>query len=250
MKKVNFLSALLCLLFITSGYTSMAQEDQKIEYNSKKFQISIGVADIFAKSSGWYSFRYADEYGSLLYPFSDGSYYRQPNLVLGFKYHGDKGAMRIGLNTRYSNTKYEDSDTTGNKYTYNNFGLALNIGYEWHSTFGRLNVYYGFDASVSHTNYSIESELFGSSVTHTEKSTFSESAFGINPLLGINFFISPNFSIGTEVKFTAEYMSGKVHYEETNSNPYTPDYDEEEQKRSGFRTYFGPLGFLSLNIHL
>ena len=250
MKKSIFLPTLICLLILTSGYTAMAQEEQKIEYNSKKFQISIGIADIFAKSYWWYSNWYMDEYGNLLYPYPDDMYYRQPNLVLGFKYHDNKGAWRLGFNTRYSSTTHEDSDTSGRKYSFNNFGIALNLGYEWHSTFGRLNVYYGFDASVSHAKYVVESELFGMPVISTDKNTSQETAYGLNPLLGINFFITPNFSIGTEVKFSAEYISGEYKHEETNDNPYSPNYEEYGEKRSSFRTYFGPLGFLSLNIHL
>ena len=250
MKKKTFLPALVCLLILTSGYTAIAQEEQENEFNSKKFQISIGIADIFAKNNWWYSYWYADEYGSLLYPYPDDMYYRQPNLVLGFKYHGNKGAWRLGLNSRYSSSTFEDSDGTGRKYSYSNFGLGLGLGYEWHSTFGRLNVYYGFDASVSHTTYCVESELMGTPIVSTDKNTNKETAYGLNPLLGINFFITPNFSIGTEVKFSAEYISGEFKHEETNDNPYNPNYEESGEKRTGFRTYFGPLGFLSLNIHL
>jgi hypothetical protein len=64
----------------------------------------------------------------------------------------------------------------------------------------------------------------------------------MSPLVGVNFFITPNLSIGTEMKFMMEGFSGKTIYE----------YNGEEQetdKSNGFRTQFGPLGFLSFNIH-
>ena len=72
-----------------------------------------------------------------------------------------------------------------------------------------------------------------------------EVSIGINPLLGINIFITPHLSIGTEAKLMLEYASGK-------SKSFTNGYDgshESESKNSGFRTRFGPLGFLSINIH-
>lgn len=250
MKKENVLPLLLILIFFTIGYSTIAQEDKPKEYNTKKFQISIGVSDIFAKNYWWYSSWYIDEYGSFFFPYPDGDYYRQPSLILGFKCHGKKGAFRVGVNSRYSNSTHEDMDTIGTTYTFNNFGTTLNLGYEWHLTFERVLVYYGFDASFSHTSFGVKSELVGSPVVRTEEVKIYESAFGISPLIGINYFITPRLSIGTEVKFTAEYMTGKHKYEQTNTNFYPPNYKEEEQKRSGFRTYFGPLGFLSINIHL
>jgi len=65
----------------------------------------------------------------------------------------------------------------------------------------------------------------------------------VNPLLGVNVFVTPHLSIGTEVKFTAEYVSGKATYESSSGS------NSNDTKSSGFRTRFGPLGFLSINIH-
>ena len=207
------------------------------------------MADIFAKNYWWYAPYYIDEFGSLFYPYPDGNYNRQPNLVLGIKYHCKKGALRAGLNFRYSESTRENEDDYGSKLSFNNFGTAINLGYEWHSTFGRVNVYYGFDGSFSTTNYFVKSESFGSTYNSTDENSIVESTMGISPLLGVNYFITPNLSIGTEVKFTGEYMSGRYKSTYTSSNPFSSP-DETSHKMSGFRAYFGPLGFLSLNIHL
>ena len=43
----------------------------------------------------------------------------------------------------------------------------------------------------------------------------------------------------------AEYVKGKS----VNSNS-SPNSTDQESKSSGFRTRFGPLGFISINIHL
>ena len=224
----------------------MAQDEVPQEFNTKKFEINIGIADIFAKNDWWYPVYYIDEYGYSLFYYPEGNYYKQPNLIVGFKYHCKKGALRLGMNFRYNSGSHEDVDTPGTKFTYNNFGSALSLGYEWHSTFGRVNVYYGFDGSFSYTKYYAEWEQQGSYTEITDTHTLNESTLGISPLVGVNYFITPNLSIGTEVKFTAEYASGKSKNENFNSN----QYNINEQERSGFRTYFGPLGFLSLNIHL
>lgn len=228
----------------------MAQEETSQEFNTKKFEINIGIADIFAKSDWWYSVYYIDEYGNFLFYFPQDNYFRQPNLVVGFKYHCNNGALRLGMNFRYNNGSHEDIDTPGTKFTYNNFGSVLRLGYEWHSTFGRVNVYYGFDGSYSYSKYSAEWENLGSYSSITDKYNLNESTLGISPLVGVNYFITPSLSIGTEVKLTAEYVSGNSKDESFNNNPNTPNSVVNEHKRSGFRTSFGPLGFLSLNIHL
>lgn len=250
MKRKIYLPVLLYIICSVFGYYAMAQEEEQQEFNTKKFEINIGIADIFAKNDWWYSAYYLDEYGYYYFIYPGGNYYKQPNLIVGFKYHCNKGALRLGMKFNYNSGSFEDIDTPGTKFTHNNLGSALSLGYEWHSTFGRVNVYYGFDGSFSYAKYFAEWEQIGSSTVTTDRYTLNESTLGISPLVGVNYFITPNLSVGTEVKFTAEYASGKSKDESFNNNPHTPNTYVNEQKSSGFRTYFGPLGFLSLNIHL
>ena len=193
---------------------------------------------------------YTDPYGEPLFLFPDNDIYRQPNLILGFKCHGDKGAFRFGTNFLTSNGTYEDTDEYGYKNTYGNIGAGLNVGYEWHSTFGRVNVFYGVDGEFVYTSYKLESERKNYSSEYKDELNLNVSTFGISPLLGVNFFVTPALSIGTEVKFAGEYMNGKLNTKIYNGNPYEPYTSESEEKRNGFKTYFGPLGYLSLNIHL
>ncbi len=91
------------------------------------------------------------------------------------------------------------------------------------------------------TNYS--KATYENEINNEEYYTSAkEFAYGISPLVGVNCFITPHLSIGTEVKFTAEAYSGKT------TNEYNGQ-EQSEQSTSGFRTQFGPLGFLSINIH-
>jgi hypothetical protein len=57
-------------------------------------------------------------------------------------------------------------------------------------------------------------------------------------------YILPNLSIGTEVKLTSEYFTGSTN------EKYEYSGSDSGSGLSGFRTSFGPLGFLSINIHL
>lgn len=240
MKKLLIIST--CFLFFsTISISLLAQETE--EFNTKKTEVNIAVANIFAKNNYLPSYYYFDgDY--YMYAYTD--YYRQPELVVGLKFHGNKGAFRLGTNLKYSNVTYEEQNGSADKYTYRNFGTTLSLGYEWHSTFNRVNIFYGFDVATSYSGYFMEQE-YSSSYPYeqrVEETKTNEFTIGVNPLVGVNFFITPNLSVGTEMKFIAEYVSGKSKNSSNSSNSV-----DQESNSSGFRTRFGPLGFLSINLH-
>jgi hypothetical protein len=229
----------LSLLFSVS---SIAQNSQDVEFNSAKVEVNIAVANIFSKDN--LSQLYYIDMG--YYPYGYSNYFVQPELVVGVKLHTAKGAFRLGTNFAYSNNTTERDEGYLNKYTFKNFGSKLNLGYEWHSLFNRVLIYYGFDLSTSYTSYYTNHEyesVYEPSQSTTDETTIDEVTVGINPLIGVNIFITPHLSIGTEAKFTTEYVSGKVEYK-TNDN-----LNNDNSSSSGIRTRFGPIGFLSVNLY-
>jgi hypothetical protein len=231
--------SMLLIVFFSMGFTFLvqSQETEKITFNTKKTEINIAIANVFAKNDIYPYYVYD---GTLVLPYYLYYDYSQPKtkLIAGLKYHNPKGAVRLAFEFSYNGRKYEN-DNNANSSSYKTLEAGMNAGYEWHSTFNRVNIYYGFDMSVAHANYKYFNTI-NSNEEHTTKS--GEISYGVSPLVGVNFFITPNLSIGTEMKFMMEGFSGKTIYE----------YNGEEQdtdKSSGFRTQFGPLGFLSFNIH-
>lgn len=241
MKKAVPFIVLCSLLVSIMSLQVVAQDAGKKEFNTKKTEMNIAVANIFVKSNMWYPYYY---YDGDYFPYAYDDYFRRPELVVGVKFHGDKGAFRLGTNLKYSNITNEDKTGSKEKYTFKNFGTTMNLGYEWHTTFNRVNIFYGFDVSTSYTSNYWEHEYSNSSGIHKNEITVKELAIGVNPLVGVNVFITPNLSVGTEVKFTAEHVSGK-----TESITTSNDSDTDKSESSGFRTRFGPIGFLSVNIH-
>lgn len=243
MKKL--ISIILFSVFFVSFFTSSicAQEVKPQEFNNKKTEVNIAVSNLFAKNNLVYPYYYYELNGDYYLDFYLGEYYPRPELFVGVKFHNTKGAVRLGANFNYSHMKNEEKNGGDNIYTIAGFGTKLNLGYEWHLTYSRVNIYYGLDLSTALSNARSESEN-DSSNGSVSTNKYSELGVGVNPLLGINFFITPHLSVGTEVKFTAEYISGKVTYSNSSNNI------ENENKISGFRTRFGPLGYLSVNIHL
>lgn len=243
--KKGILIAFLCFM----AYGMMAQEEEKTAFNAKKFEINIGFADIFAKNNWWYDYYYYD-YTDFYYYMPYGDYYRQPRVILGLKCHTDKGAFRMGLSYRQNKNKLTDTNDPDRTFSSNHFGAGLNLGYEWHKTLGRVNIFYGFDVTYNKLHYNFKWEEEGPQYTSTSEYIIDENCFGASPLIGVNVFITPALSVGTEVKFNAEFMKGNNTSKYHSDNPYNYDDSENKEDRSGFRTYIGPLGFLSLNIHL
>lgn len=242
--KKSILYLLACLLLMSLSSMSVEAQDTEIKlFNNKKTEVNIAVANIFSKSNNPLPYYYLDgDY----YSYFLGDYYPQPELVVGLKFHNNKGAFRLSTSLNYSNITHEDQNGPSSKYTIKNFGNTINLGYEWHSTFNRVNVYYGFDVSSRIKNIFLENEYtnsYSGSIVKNENK-INEFSIGINPLLGVNVFVTPNLSIGTEFKFITEYVTGKSDYISTSTNP-----ESDETKISGFRTRFGPLGFISVNIH-
>lgn len=241
MKKSVYFLVLSILLTSILSLPATAQEAEKNEINKKKTEINIAVANIFAKNNIWYPYYIDGDY----FPYAYGDYFRQPELVVGLKFHGVEGAFRLGTSFKYSNFTNENDGGPTDKSTSKNFGTTFYLGYEWHSIFNRVNIFYGFDVSTSYSSYYIKYEHSSSYPpgTRTDEYSVRETTLGVNPLVGVNIYITPHLSIGTEVKFTAEYVSGKSKSESSGSS------STDKSKSSGFRTRIGPLGFLSINIH-
>ena len=244
MKKIHLSLAISLLLAFVFTPSLKAQDSGKAEYNEGKTEFNIGVANIFAKSNTIYPIYYVDQFGNYVFD----NYYlvniQQPELVVGLKFHQSKGAFRLGTNISYSSNTYEAKTGLKDKTNIKRFNEKIFLGYEWHLTYSRINIFYGFDVSTSYSSLNLVHDYVNSynSSDISEKTKYNELAVGINPLLGVNLVITPHLSVGTEIKYTAEYVTGKS---ETKYDSNT----DNKNSNSAFRTYFGPLGYLSVNIY-
>ncbi len=234
--------ALSVLLSISIGVSVFAQEPEiassKDLYGTKT-EFNIGITNIFADPL----------YDLVLYDYYD-NYYPElipqlPGILVGMKFHSPKGAFRVNASLSYGSRKITDPDQSSVETNYNAFSSDLNLGYEWHSNYKRVRVYYGFDALLGYQNSKTDLVRENNDTGNGKSNTFK---YGISPLLGVNFFITPHLSVGTEVKLTAMGFSGKS--ESTVSYDYPNNYyNSYKNEFSGFQTYFGPLGFLSVNVY-
>lgn len=222
--------------FYTAGYS---QESKKDSFNIKNTEITIAVADIFAKNERINYYYINTSGGFIPYITNDPEYIPRTNLQLGAKFHTLKGAVRLSCGFNYSNYTSEDKAINDIKIKKSGSNIRFATGYEWHYTIARVNIYYGADFSWALSNYNFKLVDGSSEVVIKSNVTY----LGINPLVGVNYFITPHLSVGTELRFTAEIYTGKEKVDNVLNNT-NYEYDI-----NGLRTYLGPLGFISVNIH-
>jgi hypothetical protein len=229
------------LLFINS-FSITAQDTENEEKPSKanNTEFNIGVSDLFAKST-WlpiyydYTENYPDSY---LNP-------KMTSLIAGFKFHDPKGAFRLSTGFHYSRQNQDDPKSSYDKNASRNFSMDLNVGYEWHSRFQKVTIFYGFDVLTGYNDGMSNYENF----PDKSESKMKVFKYGAAPLVGVNYFLTSNLSIGTEFKINFTGYSGKSTSTYQYGAPPNMTYGDSETKLKGFDTYFGPLGYLSVNIY-
>ena len=219
--------------------SAYSQGSVRDSFNYKKTEINIAVSDIFAKSRALNYYYINSSLVNFPYRINSYEYIPNTNLQLGAKFHTLTGAVRLSCGFSYSN--YTSSDKTLNniEITFNGSNMRFATGYEWHYTYSRVNIYFGADFSFAISNYNFNFIDGPTEINNKANVTY----LGINPLCGVNYFISPHLSVGTELRFTAEMYTGKENLDNMlNDQSYEYDFN-------GLRTYLGPLGFISFNIH-
>lgn len=237
-------SLFIALFLFSFSFQLFAQDDkEKTTPGAKEFktEFNIGVTNIFANPI----------YDLITYDYTDGysdiflNYPQRTSLVAGFKFHDPKGAFRLSTNVHYNKQKMKFEDSDSEKNTYSSLQTILNVGYEWHSNFNKVTIFYGFDISGGYNNYKSK---------RNDYEDFNESelytiTYGASPLVGINYYITSNLSLGTELKYNLAAYSGKSKSSYSYHGYPNPTTGESEYNLSGIQTYFGPLGYLSINIH-
>lgn len=235
---------ILLLALFSIGLTNVSAQDeiqkQNSSFSDKKTEFNIGIANIFARPMWdiWLYESIAQSPEIYVNP-------QQAKITAGMKSHNRKGAFRISTGFHYSTQNNEDPDVQNDENRSKLLITDLNLGHEWHSRLNRVTIFYGFDLFGGYqflkTNSSFSTD-FNDSKTNIFK-------YGVSPLAGVYYFLTKNLSLGTEVKFNAIGFTSKT--ESSWQYGVAPDinFGTSQSKTTGFQTWFGPLGFLSVNIH-
>lgn len=209
---------------------------------SSKHELSIVIDDIFAKTS-YVNYPYLYSTSSLYYlPAYPTFELNTTKVGLGYKFHFKNSALRSKLSLGVRNNTTENKIDT-NKTENSFLASGITLGYEFHKNIRKTQIFYGADLYVDYNKSSSKSSNVYNSETYINESINTNMAFGISPLVGVKYFISPSISFSTELKFFIESFKNESIYK------YTGNTSDNKNDTSGMNTKFGPLGQLSINIH-
>ncbi|MDA3894129.1 MAG: outer membrane beta-barrel protein [Salinivirgaceae bacterium] len=240
MKKKIFLVFFSLLFFSILYLNAQEKHDNSID---SRYELSIVIDDLFGKQT-YSSYPYYEPY-YLKYSSSIAVIpinVNIPKIGLGYKYHFDKSAIRSKLSfgsSNITNNNVNDSSKSENSITV----LGITVGYEFNKTFDKVVIFYGLDVSMKVNNINYESSYTYENEVYTNKSAQQYNAFGISPLLGVKYFITPKLSVSTEIKYVIESFESKE------TNKLSGSDIERKTEGSGTNTYLGPIGQISINVH-
>ena len=160
-------------------------------------------------------------------------YYKEP-LGLSIKLKTENpGAFRLKLFYNYNSSRKTENNIRSDvrKSTYKS---KTSFGYEWHKIFQKTQIFYGAD--IIRSNFKQTEKNFRVPSYPAKEVVYQKIYLGISPLIGVEYFITKKLSLATEISFNIQ------HYKE--------NYKENKKEGSGFEMSFGPLGIISVNIHL
>lgn len=214
------------------------QKNEDFQINSKN-ELNIVIDDIFAKEVVYPIYEYIN---GAYYVYNPSSNVTTPRIGLGYKFHFSNSALRSKISLGSKNTTNENKIDT-NKTENSIFSYSISLGYEFHKNFNRTQLFYGADVYLNNNKSTYKNTSTYNSETYTSETNTSSRALGISPLIGVRYFLSPAISLSTEVKFSIENLTGE------NNSSYSQNDSKNKNEFSGFQTYFGPIGQLSINIH-
>jgi len=204
MKKIG-----LVLLSLAIALSAIGQDSK--DFSGKRNEINLGYFNAFDLSS-------------------------IGELGVGYKRMGEKGAIRIGLesNIYSSKTEYEDHQSKVSGYQ-----LSPRLGYEFHQWYGRFRLHYGADVRSSFSKGN--SETIYEDPINDGRTELTSTVIGLRPLLGLTVYLNPTISISTET-----YMN--ISFSKSNTErSYNGNTTLEES--TGMNVGLGPLGMVSVNFH-
>ncbi|MGB0403336.1 MAG: outer membrane beta-barrel protein [Salibacteraceae bacterium] len=131
-------------------------------------------------------------------------------LILGKYYLKDNQAIRLGLGMKSYNNEINSVDSVGSAKqsrdsTYKQFNLYLSPGYEYHfKNFKRLDPYVGVGINlglIGKTKIQIDESSTDTTGQDKRQTTFNRDGgfmFGVNGVVGFNYYVAPRLSIGLE----------------------------------------------------
>ncbi|MCF8298509.1 MAG: hypothetical protein K9J13_13260 [Saprospiraceae bacterium] len=241
---MKFIRKAIVPIMVICFTTSLYSQDESKDYFARKHEINLGAANLFGtKQNDNINYFYPYYLENMPYPYYYYSVnsYQNPSVGLGYKYHFKKNALRANLNfaSNKSESNHNANTVNANTSKENNLWYQFKRGYERQINFKSTHLFFGMDCLNNKWEYKTENI----SSSYWNKTTYNTEGYGVSPFVGVKVFITPFLSLSAETNFKFEKYKSKI----TTSYPSNPENINEE-KGSNFS--FGPIGLISINVHL
>lgn len=219
MKTKIITTLLLGLLIVTN--VSFAQEDESLEKVHQN-ELSLNIRQIV----------------NVFWGFPAPPVITDPYMLQYRQYIGEMGAIRIGAGVQMNNLETQiDTITQTHKFS----ALDFRAGWQFNEEAGkRFLFYYGADLFFASANNEQKYHVNSYGWIYTENSS---KDIGIAPLIGLQFYLTPRVSLGTEANFRIASVKSSTK----NTYELRPENDREVET-TGISTAFWPPSSLYLNV--
>ncbi|RLD63963.1 MAG: hypothetical protein DRJ01_02320 [Bacteroidetes bacterium] len=275
--KIIIILGLIVLLFVNK----LCSQDNVKKYFASRNEISFSISNLFQKNeeiqySNYYPYPfYLDYYPMELiympYIYTPKNLSNTDNYHLfgiSYKYNifNNSAAFRVQAFFNYNsdNDEANYSSNSSNSTEYFDTRTKFCLGYEAHRNLKRTQFYYGIDFSYTYSKLSNKSTNVNEqryypnvndtvysmiTVLYTNSIEDKMNTYGINPFMGIKYFITPKLSISTETQLVFEVYYEKLTQKNANNHPSYPYENTTTKNNDGFSSKFGPIGTLSISYH-
>ncbi len=267
--------SLFILFAIICSQTLLSQENKEINFFDKKHEISISGMNIFDNDkekiyyypfyrigpSPWINWHYP--YYSYIINIDNRLY------GLAYKYHISKHALRLNF---YFNNSFDKETHPNNDYPgtsditkHNMSRYRIGFGYEINKNFVRtgmfigIDFYYDFRKEFSKSETAWKGRYYNDpednnnyievKVNNKTSNTDNKNSYGIAPLVGIKYFLTPYLSFSTEARFIIENYRSNEERWYFNDHPADGSDETYESEHVGSLSKIATVGTFSVNIH-
>ena len=261
--------SLVILIGLIFSQALFSQESKEVNYFDKKHEISISGMNIFdnnMEETYYYPYRWINWF----YPYYSYTINKDNRLYgLAYKYHISKHALRLNF---YFNNSSDKETHPNNDYPgtpditkYNISRYRIGIGYEINKNFERTGMFFGIDFYYDFRKEFSKSETVRTDryyndpednnnyievkVNNKTSNTDNKNSYGITPLIGVKYFLTPYLSFSTEARFIIENYRSNEEQWYFNDHPEYGSDQTDVSKHNGSLAKIATVGSFSVNIH-
>jgi hypothetical protein len=192
-----------------------------------------------------YYFYYIDGFDDIL---MNGYFSMDPNLGISYKRKLGNGAVRVEFygKTYKTTAQTENSNAVlaDDEFTYIENIIVPSLGYEYQKFFDKSCFYAGADIYFGYTKMVMDQKhesmgYNGLIYENLDKYELEIKAFGLKPLMGYKYFLTPQISLAIEGSIRSDLREGTGKYTEKNGLDPT---EKNTDNYSGYYTGISPCG--------